>query len=231
MPTTATISQTVHITTGDGHRLSAYQAGDHESGVALVLLQEIFGVNRHIRSVADTYAESGFHVVAPALFDRIQAGVELDANVSEDVALARGFATRLDVEKTLQDVAAAVSFARARTGRDKVGVIGFCLGGIYAWLSSTRLEIDAAVGYYGSKIVCYRNEKPRCPVILHFGSRDHVISEVDVAEIEQAQPDVPVFRYDAGHAFNRYGGSNYSPEAATLAWTRSVRFLHETLTA
>jgi carboxymethylenebutenolidase len=231
MPTTATISQTVHLTAGDGHQFSAYQAGNHENGIALVLLQEIFGVNRHIRSVADAFAESGFYVIAPALFDRIQAGVELDADVSEDLALARGFATRLAVEKTLQDIAAAVSFARAKTGRYRVGVVGFCLGGIYAWLSSTRLEIDAAVGYYGSKIVRYRDEKPRCPVILHFGNRDHVISEVDVGEIEHAQPNVPVFRYDAGHAFNRDGGSNYSPEAASLAWTRSVKFLHETLTA
>jgi len=229
MTATATISQIVQLDARDGHRLSAYQAGNPENGIALVVLQEIFGVNRHIRSVADAYAQSGFFTVTPALFDRVQAGIELDAAKPEDLALARGFATRLDVEKTLLDVAAAISFARATTGRSKVGVVGFCLGGIYAWLSATRLGVDAAVGYYGSKIAQYRDEKPRCPVILHFGNHDHVIAETDVAKIEYAQPQVSVFRYDAGHAFNRDNGPNYSPEAAFSANARSVRFLQEIL--
>jgi carboxymethylenebutenolidase len=225
------MSQTVHITAEDGHQLSAFEAGNPDGLGALVVLQEIFGVNRHIRSMAEAFAKEGFYVIAPALFDRIQAGVDLDASAPENVALARGFATRLDVQNAIRDVAAAVHYARSKIGRAKVGVVGFCLGGIYAWLSATRLGVDAAVGYYGSKIVQFVEEKPHCPVMLHFGSHDRSIPESDVSKIEHAQPNVPVFRYDAGHAFNRDGGQNYSPEAAALAWARSVQFLNKTLTA
>jgi carboxymethylenebutenolidase len=224
------MSQTVHITAGDGHHFTAYEAGSPEEGIALVLIQEIFGVNHHIRSVADAFAKEGFYVVAPALFDRIQEGVDLDATAPEHVALARGYATRLEEAKAILDLAATVGYVRAKTGHAKVGVVGFCLGGVYAWLSATRLQVDAAVGYYGSKISQYVEERPRCPVILHFGNRDRAIPESDVTRIVQAQPDVPVFMYDAGHAFNRAGGPNYSAEAATVAWSRSVKFLKETLT-
>ena len=190
----------------DGHLLGAYEAGSPSGSAAIVLLQEIFGVNAHIRSVADEYAKAGYYVVAPALFDRIQARVQLDYSPGE-LELARGYASRLEPELVLRDIAAAIAHARSRVASAKVGVIGFCLGGTYAFLSATRLNPDAAVGYYGGKIIQHAHEVPLAPTILHFGSQDRGIALADVQAIEHARPGIPVYVYEAGHAFNRTGGA------------------------
>ncbi|MGC4071963.1 MAG: dienelactone hydrolase family protein [Nibricoccus sp.] len=214
----------------DGHLLGAYESGDPvTSSAAIVLLQEIFGVNAHIRSVADEYAKAGYYVVTPALFDRVQARVQLDYSPAE-LELARGYASRLEPELVLRDIAAAIAHARARIASGKVGVVGFCLGGTYAFLSATRLNPDAAVGYYGGKIVQHAHEVPLIPTILHFGSQDRGISLSDVQAIEHTRPEVPVYIYEAGHAFNRTGGANYSEAAASLARERTLAFLRTTLT-
>jgi carboxymethylenebutenolidase len=222
------MSNSINLTAEDGHTLSAYVAGEQKSAAALVIIQEIFGVNAHIRSVADAYAAEGFFTVAPALFDRIQARNELDYSPAS-IELGRGLATRLEPELVLKDIAAAVSYARAQTTSGKVGVVGYCLGGTYAWLSAARLKIDAAVGYYGGKIVQIRHETPQVPLILHFGKEDRGIPLTDVQKIEHAHPEIPIYLYEAGHAFNRDGGQNYSQAAAEQARARSLKFLHEHL--
>jgi carboxymethylenebutenolidase len=222
------MSNTISLIAGDGHSLSAYSAGAKNSTAALVIIQEIFGVNAHIRNVADAYAAEGFLTVAPALFDRVQAGTELDYTPA-GIELGRGLATRLETELVLKDVAAAIAYAREQTSTGKVGLVGYCLGGSYAWLSAVRLKIDAAVGYYGGKIAQLLDQKPRAPLILHFGKEDRGIPISDVEKIEHAHPNIPIYLYEAGHAFNRDGSQNYSESAAKLARTRSLRFLREHL--
>lgn len=218
----------IQLTAEDHHSFNAYVSGSAGSLFALVVLQEIFGVNRHIRSVADRFAREGFFTVAPALFDRVQTGVELEYN-PDGLASARSIAAQLEPDQVLKDIAAAIAYARGRIPSGKVGVVGYCLGGTYAWLSATRLAPDAAVGYYGSKIAQFSSEIPACPVLLHFGSEDKGIPLSDVEKIRQAQPGIPVHVYHAGHGFNRDGSAGYSEPATTLALTRSLEFLKSNL--
>ena len=215
----------VTLTAADGQRLDAYVARPEGEPLAgLVVLQEIFGVNAHIRSVADGYAKDGFLVVAPALFDRIQPGVELGYEAA-DMQTAMSFARRIDIEKTVLDVAAAMEYA-AKAMQRKVGVIGYCLGGTVAWLASTRLGAAATVGYYGGRIGNYAAEKPSGPVMLHFGAADAHIPASEVEKVRAAHPEVDIYRYEnAGHAFNRDIGDGYNPDAAREARRRSVEFL------
>ncbi|HEY1987824.1 MAG TPA: dienelactone hydrolase family protein [Terracidiphilus sp.] len=218
------MGESITLSAADGHALDAYVA--HPAGepiAGLVVAQEIFGVNAHIRSVADSYAQDGFLAVAPALFDRVERGVELDYD-GPDMERARSFLPRLDIDKAVADVAAALDFVRKNTGR-KAGVIGFCFGGTIAWLSATRLQPDAAVGYYAGGIGRYAAENPAAPVMLHFGKQDTHIPAEQVEKVHAAHPEVEIYWYDAGHAFNATPRSSYNPEAARLARERSLAFL------
>lgn len=222
------MSQIIEITATDGHSLEVYQARPPDAASAVVVLQEIFGVNRHIRSVVDTYAREGFFAIAPALFDRVKRKVELTYS-GEDRQEARQIAGQLQREKILEDVAAALAYARNKVPSGKVGIVGYCLGGSYAWLSATRLNPDAAVGYYGSLVAKFIEEAPSCPVQLHFGSKDRGIPLSDVEKIQQTRPDLPVYVYDAGHGFNCEERDSFSAEAASLALTRTLAFLRKNL--
>lgn len=222
------MGERIHLRAEDGHELGAYvarPAGDPVAG--LVVIQEIFGVNSHIRSVADGYAQEGFLAVAPALFDRVERDVELGYE-EPDMQKARSFIPRLDIDKSVLDIGAALDFARKETGQ-KVGVIGYCFGGTLAWLSATRLHPDAAVGYYGGNIGKYATENPRAPVMLHFGKQDAHIPPEEVEKVHSAHPEVEIYWYDAGHAFNCNPRPNYNPEAARLARQRSLAFLKKIL--
>ena len=222
------MGQQVTLKAADGHELSAYVAvPDGKPTGGLVVVQEIFGVNAHIRSVADGYAEDGFLAVAPALFDRIERGVELGYQ-GADMTRAMSFIPKLDVEKALLDVAAAVEFARGAAGM-KVGVAGYCFGGTMAWLAAARLRVAAAVGYYGGRISNYAEEKLAAPVMLHFGKLDAHIPAAEVERIQAAHPEVEIFCYDAGHGFNRDGGARYNWDAAHQARMRSLHFLNQHL--
>jgi carboxymethylenebutenolidase len=215
----------IHVTlkASDGHELNAYVAQPANEPIGgLVVVQEIFGVNAHIRSVADGYARDGFLAVAPALFDRIERGVELGYE-GADRQKAMSFVPKLDAEKSLADVAAAVDFAEGETGK-KVGVVGYCYGGTIAWLAATRLHV-AAVGYYGGHISNYAGEKLAAPVMLHFGRQDAHIPAEKVETIHAAHPDVEIYWYDAGHGFNRDVGASYNKDAAVVARERSLKFL------
>ncbi len=220
----------IQLTAADGHNFSAYEAGDPRAKAGLVVLQEIFGVNRHIRFVADTYAREGFYAIAPSLFDRVQPGVELDYS-PESIQAARGIFERIKPEEILKDIEASIDHARRSVGSGKVGVIGYCLGGSYAWLSATRLKPDAAVGYYGGKVLESAGETPSCPVMLHFGSRDKHIPVAEVEKFKEASPEIPVYIYDADHGFNCNDRASYNEEAAKLAFSRSLTFLKEMLHA
>lgn len=212
----------------DGNELDAYVAkptGDPIAG--LIVVQEIFGVNAHIRSVADSYAEDGFLALAPALFDRIERGVDLKYD-GEDMQKAMSLSKKLNMDNLLKDTAAAIDYARKRTGK-KTGVIGYCLGGSIAWLAACRLGIDAAVGYYGGYIAQYASEQPTCPVMLHFGKKDAHIPQEVVAKIQAAHPEIPVYLYAASHGFNCNARASYDASSAKLARERSLPFLKESL--
>jgi carboxymethylenebutenolidase len=218
----------VKLKAADGHELGAYVARPAGEPIAgLVVLQEIFGVNAHIRSVADSYAKDGFLAVAPALFDRVERDVELGYE-GEDRQRATSFIPKLDYETALLDVAAAMAFAARESGK-KVGVIGYCWGGSLAWLAATRLGAAVAVGYYGGQIAQFAEETPAAPVMLHFGTQDAHIPAEDVEKVQAAHPEVQIFWYDAGHGFNCDARVSYSAEAAAEARERSLAFLKKHL--
>ena len=219
----------IGLTAADGHGFGAYEKTPSPGVVrgGLVVVQEIFGVNAHIRRVADGYAEEGYRVIAPALFDRAEAGVELGyegADRDRGIGLMRS----IDKEHMLADIAASVE-ALAPSG--KVGIVGYCLGGTLAWAAAARVPgLAASVGYYGGQIASLLAETPRCPVMLHFGEEDPGIPMSDVEKIKAAVDPgrVQVFTYkDAGHAFNRDGTPVFHGEAARVARDRTIAFLRE----
>jgi carboxymethylenebutenolidase len=222
------MSERITLHASDGQAFGAYVARpEGEPIAALVVVQEIFGVNAHIRSVADGYARDGFLAIAPALFDRIEPNVELGYE-GADAQTARSFIPKLDVEKALADVAAAVDFCTS-TGK-RVGVIGYCFGGTIAWLAACRLPIAAAVGYYGGRIAQYAAETPAVPVMLHFGRQDAHIPAEEVEKVQSLHPDVEVYWYDAGHGFNCDARASYNAASAHQARARSLAFLKKHLT-
>jgi carboxymethylenebutenolidase len=222
------MSEFVKLRAADGHELGAYLAlPAGEPIAALVVVQEIFGVNAHIRSVADGYAKDGFLCVAPALFDRIEPGIELGYE-GEDVQTARSMVPKLDFAKAIEDIQAAVDYAAEASGAN-VGVVGYCLGGTLAWLSATRLRPTAVVGYYAGSIGKFAAEMPTCPVMLHFGREDTHIPASEVEKVTSAHPAVEVYWYDAGHAFNCEPRANYNAAAAKEARGRSVEFFKKQL--
>ena len=223
------MGEMVQLRAKDGHELDAYvvQPGVPAKG-GLVIVQEIHGVNAHIRAVADRYADDGFVVVAPALFDRIERGVELRGS-GEDMERAMDLLKSFDIEKGVDDVAAAVQCERCFGNVKKIGVVGYCLGGTLAWLSAARLPIHAAVGYYGGRIAQYLGERPKVPVMLHFGEQDQHIPQSEIDAIAKAYPEVSIYTYPAGHGFNRDGSAGYSASCAMRARTRTLEFLREHL--
>jgi carboxymethylenebutenolidase len=214
----------------DGHSLGAYLARpENPSSAAIVVIQEIFGVNRHIRSVVDDYANNGLTALAPALFDRVQPGLELNYN-SADAGRGREIATQIGLDRALLDVAAALSYASQISGIAKVGVVGFCFGGTLAWLAATRLHPAAAVAYYGAQIAKFAAEQPRCPIMLHFGAKDKHIPASEIQKIEQAHPGLPIFLYEnAGHGFNCDQRPDFESHAAAVARQRTLAFFHSHL--
>jgi carboxymethylenebutenolidase len=221
----------VHLTAEDGHRLGAYLNHVPDARMGVVVLQEIFGVNHYVRSVVDRFAAEGFTAIAPALFDRVKPDVELGYE-TRDMEEGRKLAYAIPREKILKDIDAAIHFARREMGGGKVGVVGYCFGGSYAWLSATQLRPQAAVGYYGSMVAQAAGESaPHCPVMLHFGAQDQHIPLGDVDKIRAAHPGIPVYVYDAGHGFSCNERPSFSPEADALAWSRTLPFLRQHLGA
>ena len=224
------VSEWLQLKATDGSQLQAYLArpkGSIKGG--LVVVQEIFGVNAHIRSIADSYAEEGYLTIAPSLFDRIETGIQL-SYAGGDMKKAFELYGRLDPRTAILDIAAA--FQQVGAAGEGVGVVGFCYGGLMAWLSATRgqevgFSPKCTVAYYAGGIGKVAAEQPACPVMLHFGANDTHIGMDQVDAVRNAHPEVEVFLYaHAGHAFNRDVDPNsFNPEAAQLARQRTVEFL------
>jgi carboxymethylenebutenolidase len=222
------MSKVVKLQASDGHELDAYVAQpDGRPWGGLVVVQEIFGVNQHIRSVADRFAEEGFYAVAPALFDRVQRNLEL-TDAGEDMQKGMAAAQKINIDDAVKDVDAALQYAAKETGKP-AGIVGYCYGGTLAWLSATRLAPAAAVGYYGGHIARFAGEKPRVPVMLHFGKHDNHIPQADVEKVQAAHPEVEIYWYDAGHAFNNDTRASYNEAAATEAMARTLAFFNRHL--
>jgi carboxymethylenebutenolidase len=219
----------ISLTAADGHILSAWRAGPEDAPRALVVVQEIFGVNDHIRSVADRFAAEGYLVIAPALFDRIRPGIEL-GYTPDDVAEGRALRPQVPDAGAMADIAAAAAAAAALGGRP-LGIVGYCWGGTLAWWGATRTGLfKAASGWYGGGIAATRAETPRCPVQLHFGDQDASIPPADVEAIRAAQPGVEIHVYPgAGHGFGCDARGSFSPPDAALAQTRTLAFLAKNL--
>jgi len=209
------------LTAADGNRCTAYEVNPTGAGAAVVIVQEIFGVNGHIRSVVDRFASYGYRAIAPALFDRVENGVELPYD-EDGIARGRAIATQIAFEPAMLDVAAAVEHVRD-TG--PVAVVGYCFGGSLAWLAASRLPVAAAVGYYGGQINALIDRVPIAPTMLHFGELDHAIPLDHVQAIAAAHPDVPVHVYvGAEHGFNCDARGSHDPLSAAIAQGRTLEF-------
>ncbi|MDX1737656.1 MAG: dienelactone hydrolase family protein [Alphaproteobacteria bacterium] len=211
----------------DGHKFSAAfspsQTDLQKRG--LVIIQEIFGVNMHIRSLCSRFSELGFTSIAPALFDRVQQDVSLDYS-EESVLLGRDLRNKLDWKKPLLDIQASIDHLQ-QIGCDEIHVIGYCFGGSLAWLSATRLQsLTSVISYYGGNIIDFLDESPKCPIMLHFGETDSAIPLEDVTKLQQKYPDLPVHIYpQAGHGFNCDLRASFNASAAQDALVRSLEFI------
>lgn len=221
------MANSIELTAADGFKFPAYEARPAGPAKgAIVVLQEIFGVNAHIRAVADGFAAAGYLAVAPATFHRVKPGVEL-AYTPEDIAA--GVALKAAVEAlpapgVLQDIQAAIDYA-AKAG--KVGVVGYCWGGLLTWRAACALAgISAAVPYYGGGMTSALEiaRTPKCPVLAHFASQDQSIPLAGVEAFRQAHAEVEVRLYEATHGFNCDHRGAYDAPAAALARERTLAF-------
>ncbi len=206
----------------DGHEFQAYLAAPTtKPRGAVVVLQEIFGVNHHIRAVTDGFAAEGYTAIAPSLFDRVRRGIQLGYG-PEDRPQAIGYMQQLKTDDTLKDVGAAIAVVK-NSGR--VGTVGYCWGGRMSYLAACELPIACAVVYYG-KVVDQLQKQPRRKVMYHFGSEDKSIPLGDVEKIKAAYPQAPLYVYEgADHGFNCDERPTYNPQAAALARQRTLEFL------
>jgi carboxymethylenebutenolidase len=190
----------------------------------LVVVQEIFGVNGHIRDVCNGFAAHGYLAIAPAFFDHFEDDVQL-AYDAEGVRHGKALVAQLGFDQALQDIQAA---ATSLEQDGKVGVVGYCWGGTAAYLANTRLSLPA-VSYYGARTVPFLSEPLRAPMMFHFGERDASIPPADIAEHRQRQPDAESFTYPAGHGFNCDQRHDFDPASAALARERTLGFFARTL--
>ena len=221
------MGQTITLAAKDGHKLGAYRADPAgKPRGAIVVVQEIFGVNHHMRHVTDDFAKQGYVAISPALFDRVEKGVELGYD-PKSIEAGREIRGKVALDGTLADLQAAIDCAKPF---GKVGVVGYCWGGGLAFLAATRLSgVAAAVGYYGGLVAAHAQEKPRVPVMLHFGDSDQSIPMSDVEKVRQARPDVTTYVYKAGHGFSCDERQSYNAEASKLALERTLKFFAETI--
>ena len=217
------------LTAADGFTFGAYEAlpaGKPKGGV--VVIQEIFGVNHHIRSVADGYAKEGYAALAPQIFDRAERNVELGYTNPDEMQKGIKLAFQdLKMAQTLLDLQAAIDSVGVH---GKVGVVGYCFGGLMTWLSACELRgVAAASAYYGGGIAQEATRVAKCPVIMHFGERDAHIPLKDVETINKAQPKIEIFIYPADHGFNCVERGSYDATSAALATQRTLAFFGQHL--
>lgn len=215
------MGNTIDLKAADGFTLSAYVAGPVNGTKGLVVIQEIFGVNHHMRAMADRYAAEGYAVVAPAVFDRAERGVEL-GYTPDDIAKGRDYRMKLNDAQTMLDVEAAAAFLGAK----KLGIVGYCFGGTVAWWGATRTTKFAASScWYGGGIAGTKDERPNCPVQMHFGEKDASIPMSDVEAIRMAQPKAESYVYmGAQHGFGCDERGSFSKPDYDLAQQRTLEF-------
>lgn len=219
------MGQHINLPTTRTQCIGAYLAqpqGKPKGGI--VVIQEIFGVNAHMRNVADRFAEHGYTAIAPAFFDHLETGVELGY---DEVGYARGklLVGELGLERALEDVASA---AEAIASAGKTGTVGYCWGGTVALLAALRLGLPS-VSYYGARNLPFLHETPKAPVMFHFGEKDAHITPEMVAKHRETLPQMDVFTYPADHAFNRDGSAPYHEASAKLALQRTLAFFNQHL--
>ncbi|HVB49599.1 MAG TPA: dienelactone hydrolase family protein [Burkholderiales bacterium] len=213
----------IELTAGDGHKLGAYRAdpaGKPRGGV--VVIQEIFGVNSHIRSVTDGYAAEGYLAIAPAMYDRVKRNYDT-GYTQEDIQAGVAIMQKLNWDQTMLDAKAAIDAAKPA---GKVGIVGYCWGGTVAWVAAARLSgLACAAPYYGGAIPNFISEQPKCPVMFHFGEQDHSITLEQAKKVAAAHPGATTHYYPAGHGFNCDQRGSYDAASAKLARERTVQFL------
>ncbi|MFT4246492.1 MAG: dienelactone hydrolase family protein [Pseudomonas sp.] len=232
-----------HWTTLDtphGQVSAWHAAATGTSRGGLIVIQEIFGANEHIRQVAEDFAAQGYAVLAPAFFDLVEKDLQLPYD-GDGVKRGLELVGRIGVDKALDVVEAATKVLAAaaesphmdargvaRHSHHRIGTVGYCWGGTIALLSATRLGLPS-VSYYGGRNVQFLDEVPKAPVMFHFGERDKSIPPEAVQAHREKLPQMEVFTYPADHAFNRSVGHNHEPESARLARERTLRFFAENL--
>jgi carboxymethylenebutenolidase len=218
------VGQDIKLTASDHFQLGGYRAEPKGAAKgAVVVIQEIFGVNHHIRAICDRLAGEGYVAIAPSIFDRIEPGFTSGYSPDE-IATARKFVANPDWAAMLRDTQAAIDAVKDVA---PVGIIGFCLGGSVAYAAATKLSgLSAAIGYYGGAIVRFADDKPTVPTQLHFGEKDAGIPLGDVETIKAKRPEVEIHVYPgAQHGFNCDERASYDKTSADIAWPRSLAFL------
>ena len=212
---------TIDLKAADGHTFSAYTAGPANGTKGIVMIQEIFGVNHHMRDMADRFAAQGYAVVTPALFDRAQRGVEL-GYTPDDIAAGRDLRMKLTDAQVMADVEAAANHLAGK----KLGIVGYCFGGTVAWWGATRTRKFAASScWYGGGIAGTKDEAPNCPVQMHFGEKDASIPMNDVDAVKAAQAKAEIYVYmGAGHGFGCDERGSFSKPDYELAQQRTLDF-------
>jgi carboxymethylenebutenolidase len=213
----------ISLTASDGFKLGGYRAdpqGKPKGG--LVVIQEIFGVNHHIRNVCDRFAAQGYVALAPAVFDRYKPNFECGYTPAE-IEEARKIIPGIDRGAMLRDTAAAVEAVKSA---GKVGIVGYCYGGTAAWMAASRLPgLACAVPYYGGGVPNLIGEQPKCPILFHWGETDHSIPLEASKKVAAAHPDAVSHFYKAGHGFNCDQRGSYHADSAKLARSRTLAFL------
>ena len=224
----------IDLKAADGFTFPAYVAEPQgKAKGAMVVLQEIFGVNSHIQDVVNRFAAQGYFAIAPALFERVEKGVDIgynEATMKAGIAL-KAAVMALPGSGIMQDIQASIDHA-ASTGAGKVGIVGFCFGGFLAWRSACMLTgLSAAVPYYGGGMVADEEiaRQPKCPVMAHLSDHDHSAPMEGVNALIKAHPEVQVHLYNADHGFNCDQRGAYQKEAADLARERTLAFFAEKL--
>ncbi len=215
----------IELTASDGHRLAAYRAdpaGQPRGGI--VVIQEIFGVNSHIKSVADGFAADGYLAIAPAMFDRAQKNVDLGYS-PQDIEKGRDIRTKITTDMAMKDGEAAVKAAAAA---GKVGIVGYCWGGFVAWMASAKVPgLACAVPYYGGGILDNADLQPKVPLMGHFGDKDAHIPVEGVKQLAEKHKRQQIFIYAADHGFNCDQRGSYNAPAAKQARSRTLEFFRK----
>jgi carboxymethylenebutenolidase len=219
------MGETIKLTAADGHNFSAYLAKPQgKPRGAIIVVQEIFGVNHHIRSVTDRFTADGYVAIAPAMFDRFERNVDM-GYTPESIAHGRSIKVQVTQEMAMADLAVTVD-AVAHAG--KVGIVGYCWGGFIAWLASAFLDgISCAVPYYGGGMLEHQDIRLRVPVMGHFGDRDAIIPAIGVKQLQAKHPSHTFFLYAAEHGFNCDERGSYDAAAADLARERTLAFFRQ----